>query len=108
MSHKCITHVISADEFSKILEQKDSVIVKFTATWCGPCKIIAPKYAELSQSSLDIFFVEIDVDDLDDSDMLKDHKISGIPAFVLFRKGKEVGRVVGVCEKYLENLVNTL
>jgi thioredoxin 1 len=107
MSHKDdnhITHVLSKDEFFKILEQQNNVIVKFTAKWCGPCKVIAPTFTELSLCCPDIFFVEIDIDNFEE--LTTDYQISGIPAFILFRQGKEIGRITGSSKKDLENLVH--
>jgi thiol-disulfide isomerase/thioredoxin len=40
------------------------VVANFSASWCGPCRVIAPVYAEMSQTYPQLMFLTIDVDDL--------------------------------------------
>jgi thioredoxin 1 len=51
-------------EFKALIAQDKLVIVDFHATWCGPCKLIAPKLAKLTEVYSDAIFAKVDVDDV--------------------------------------------
>ena len=65
----------------------------FYATWCGPCKVIAPKVVEFSKEYPEVDFIKVDVDDL--SDVAAEYNIRAMPTFLLFKDGKQVDNVVG-------------
>lgn len=92
------------------VDQNPKAVIKFTATWCGPCKKIAPFYKKLAQDHKDkgIIFAELDVDDFDDSTIVQDLGISGIPAFVTFHDGDKVDKMAGASEEKLSKLVEDL
>lgn len=52
------------EEFKALIAQDKLVIVDFHATWCGPCKLIAPKLAKLTEVYGDAVFAKVDVDDV--------------------------------------------
>jgi thioredoxin 1 len=90
---------IGADEFEeKVLHAKEPVLVDFFATWCGPCRALAPVLDELS---IDLAgrarVVKLDVDHA--PELAREHRISSIPCLVIFRDGHEVGRIVGAVPK---------
>ena len=73
----------------------------FTASWCGPCKMIKPKVKELGEVHKDdVLFVEIDVDTYDD--LSEEAGVSSMPTFILYKEGKEVDRMTGADGKALE------
>lgn len=75
--------------------KKSTLIVKFTAEWCKPCKQIQPCYSALSEKYGKFKFVTLDVDG-DDCDVLSSKmKVAMMPTFVCFRNGQEVGRMTG-------------
>lgn len=86
---------------AKVLESKKPTIVKFTATWCGACKVVQGLYEEIAQTYKDQYaFAIVDVDQT--RTLAKEYKIQGIPAFLFFNNGKEVDnalRIVGIFEK---------
>lgn len=67
-------------------------LLKFSATWCGPCKSLANnfKYVELG----DVELVNIDIEE--QSDKAREYGIRGVPTMVLLEDGKEVKRKSGV------------
>ena len=68
MSSK-ITAVTSSSHFSKLLSQSNYTVVDFYADWCGPCKAIAPVFAQLAEKESKpgkVQFVKVDVDSQQD------------------------------------------
>lgn len=50
--------------FKELISQDKLVIVDFHATWCGPCKLIAPKLAKFTETYADAVFAKVDVDEV--------------------------------------------
>ena len=83
-------------DFSKQIS-KGKVIVDFWAEWCGPCKMIAPIFEELSGEIKDVKFGKLNVDE--NEDVAAKYGVRGIPTMVLYEDGEEVGRIVGFMPK---------
>ena len=73
------------------------------ATWCGPCKVIAPKVAEFSNHYTDANFYKIDVDEL--PDVAQELGIRAMPTFMLFKDGEKVEEIVGADARKLEDAI---
>ena len=69
------------------------VVVDFWADWCGPCKAMAPAFAEAARQRPDVRFVKVDTDRA--QDVAQRHAIRGIPTLMLFRGGREAARLSG-------------
>ena len=69
------------------------MVLDCMATWCGPCKVIAPKVVELSQAHPDVMFYKLDIDEV--PDVAQTLAIRAMPTFVLFKDGEKVDEVVG-------------
>jgi len=77
-----------------VLKGAEPVLVDFWAEWCGPCKALAPKLEEIAgEMSGKAKIVKVDVDA--NPDTASKYGVRGIPTLVLFKGGKEVGRLVG-------------
>ncbi|RZB93622.1 Thioredoxin H2 [Glycine soja] len=95
----------SAESWQTHFKQiKDSPkLLHFTVSWCPPCKFIAPLFNEMAAKFTDAEFIKIDVDEL--SDVAKEFNVEAMPTFVLWKKGKEVDRVVGAEKDELKNKI---
>ncbi|XWS34935.1 hypothetical protein CRYUN_Cryun21dG0080200 [Craigia yunnanensis] len=79
------------------------LVIDFTATWCGPCKWMEPAIEEYATIYADVQFIKIDVDML--ADVAREFNVEAMPTFVLVKKGKEVGRIVGARKAELQKMI---
>ena len=104
-----ITHLYN-DNFAETIQTSElPVLVDFWATWCGPCRMIAPIVEEISDEFDGRLNVcKVDVDEAEHIAM--QYGIMSIPTLMIFKKGEEQERIVGyrskedlvaVIEKYL-------
>lgn len=59
-----LKHINSLAEFKELINGDKVVIIDFFAEWCGPCKLIAPKFEKLAGEHEDIIFAKVNVDDV--------------------------------------------
>lgn len=79
----------------EVLKSDLPVLVDFTATWCGPCRQLAPIIDQVSNDYAGRAKVgKLDIDD--NSSIAARYGIRGVPTMLVFRGGKEVGRQVGL------------
>lgn len=86
---------IKENEFEKVvLAEKGPIYVDFYATWCGPCKMLAPIMEAVSATHK---VVKIDVDQA--GDLAREFGVMSIPCVILFKDGKEAARSIGMKSK---------
>lgn len=68
-------------------------LIKFSATWCMPCKVVAKTIKNILEDYSSLEFQDIDIDD--NPNLAKDYKIRSIPTVIVFNNSKEVTRFVG-------------
>ncbi|TVY45999.1 Thioredoxin [Lachnellula occidentalis] len=90
----------SKPEFQSAITDNKIVVLDAFATWCGPCKVIAPKVVEFSTQFPNVHFVKIDVDEV--PDVAQELGIRAMPTFVIFKNGEKEAEVVGANPKALE------
>ena len=90
---------VAADSFeSEILRAPGPVLVDFYATWCGPCRALAPVVEEIAREKRGALkVVKVDVDDAQEA--AASLGVLSVPTLVLFRGGREVWRHVGAAPK---------
>ena len=79
------------------------MIIDAFATWCGPCKMIAPKVVEFAKKYSDARFYKIDVDEL--PDVAQELGVRAMPSFYIFKDGEVVESVTGANQVALEKAV---
>lgn len=90
--------VKSADFKSKVLEADKPVLVDFFATWCGPCKMLAPTIDTLSKEMEGKAYVyKVDIDE--SQDVAAAYRVSSVPTLILFKDGQPVKKTVGAQPK---------
>ena len=100
--------LMTIEEFEP-LTAKGKTIFFFTADWCGDCSFIKPVMPEIVENHPDTTFVEVDRDEF--IDLCGDLSIFGIPSFVAFENGSEIGRFVNKDRKTkeeIESFISTL
>ena len=97
--------VVSDSSFSSIVKGVErTTFIKFTATWCGPCKRIAPEFKRLATEYPENAFVEVDVDEC--TELSRKFGITAMPTFVAYSEKTDVLEVVrGANPATLERLV---
>ncbi|XWS37561.1 hypothetical protein CRYUN_Cryun19dG0054000 [Craigia yunnanensis] len=79
------------------------VILYFTATWCGPCRVISPLYTSLAAKYAKVVFLKVDIDEA--RDVAARWNISSVPTLFFIKNGKEVDKVVGADKSALERKI---
>jgi thioredoxin 1 len=83
---------------AEVLKSEVPVVVDFFATWCGPCKMIAPLFEELAREySGKAKFVKIDIDE--SPNLASSYKVRGVPTLMVFKGGDIKSTMVGAQPK---------
>lgn len=95
---------IKEEELKGLISENKKVVVDCFATWCGPCKMIAPIVEQLSEEKKDYSFYKLDVDDCEV--IPKEYGIMSIPTLLVFEDGELKQTIVGLRSKSeLDNII---
>ncbi len=81
-------------KFEDLVVSSAPMVVKFGATWCGPCKRMAPTLEKLSQEFSQIPFLEVDVDEI--PELSKTYSVRSVPTLLFFKDGAVYKQVAGL------------
>lgn len=84
--------IVNEKEFNEVYD-KGVVLVDFFATWCGPCKMVAPVLEELSEEMKNVTFVKVDVDQ--ETELAAKYKVMSIPTLIVLKDGVIVNTAMG-------------
>ena len=76
---------LKEDNLAEVVANNDKVFVQYSASWCGNCRIMKPKFKKLSMEREDATFVLVDAEKYPESRRLAD--VSNLPTFASFEKG---------------------
>ena len=85
--------ISSAEWQSKVIDSAKPVLVDFFATWCGPCKAMAPIIEEIADEHPEIDVYKLDIDE--NMDIAKKYGIMSIPTCIVFKNGEQACQIIG-------------
>ncbi|KAH0605526.1 uncharacterized protein H6S33_004748 [Morchella sextelata] len=88
-----VKELSSHDEFKSAIDCDKLVVLDCYATWCGPCRVIAPRIVAFSQDYPEIDFCKVDVDEV--PSVASELGVRAMPTFFFFKNGEKIGEVVG-------------
>ncbi|KAJ1217972.1 hypothetical protein NDU88_005559 [Pleurodeles waltl] len=103
-----VRKIRSVAEFDDILARSHSklVVIDFTATWCGPCRRIAPVFDKFSTEYRGVVFLKVDVDD--NPVLAQRYRIEAMPTFIFIKDFKKVASVRGADEAAIRSKLRSL
>merc|ERR1711874_452667 len=104
---KMVKIVESQADFDAAINGNTLVCVDFFATWCGPCKMIAPKLEAMSKEfEGKVIFLKVDVDELED--LAASQEVKAMPTFSFFKGGKNLIRLPApMKQEFVKQLTST-
>jgi thioredoxin 1 len=99
-----MVRILNSEEFNSTIENGSGVaVVDFFATWCAPCKMLAPVFQQASdEMGSSANFVKVDIDQT--IDIARKYNVSTVPTVMIFKDGKPVEILVGFMPK--ESLIS--
>ena len=97
--------VLNKDNFNEeVLSAKGTVLVDFWASWCGPCRMLAPVLEELAKDKPEVKVCKVNIDE--EQALAERFGVMSIPTLIVFQGGEAAARTVGVQSK--QTILNML
>lgn len=93
-----VTSIKTLDEWQHMITQNSVVVVDFYAAWCGPCRIIGPKFEDMSKEESmagKVAFAKVDVENEALQPVVQHYEISAMPTLMVFKDGQKSHKTVG-------------
>lgn len=86
---------LSTSEFDQAVNAGDDLaVIDFFATWCGPCKMLAPVVERMAEQHQDVHFYKVDIDE--EIELATRFQVMSVPTLLYMKRGQIVGKSVGV------------
>lgn len=82
---------LEADNLQEVVDSNDTVLVQYSASWCGNCRIMKPKFKKLAGENENARFVIVDAEKFPESRKLAN--VNNLPTFAAFKNGKLINQV---------------
>ena len=105
-SNKIMLIELNEDTLQDLVSNNEKVIVQFSASWCGNCRIMKPKFKKLASENENLTFVLVDAENSPESRKLAN--VSNLPTFATFVNGKLVNETQTNKAEVLAELVNEI
>ena len=105
-----VLEISSQEEFDKALGSAgDSlVVIDYSTSWCGPCKIIAPKFDEFSEQYKNVAFLKVMGDSSPEADkLMRSQGVRALPSFHFWKANKQVDSISGAKAQTLQDAIET-
>jgi len=97
---------LEKDNLAEIVAGNETVVVQYSAGWCGNCRIMKPKFKKMATENENVTFVIADAENFPESRKLA--KVDNLPTFATFRNGTLVNQVQTNKVEVLTDLVNEI
>lgn len=98
-----MNYIKTKEEWFESIKNNEHTVALFTADWCPDCQVIKPVLPDIEAAFPSYTFIEINRDEL--MEMAQEYGVMGIPSFLAFHQGKEVGRFVSKDRKTKEEII---
>lgn len=88
-----IKQLTNKDDFKKVINTNDKVIIDFFATWCGPCKMLAPMLEETANKNQGWTILEVDVDQF--KELAGEYQVQAVPTLIFIKNKKIIEKSMG-------------
>lgn len=97
---------LNEDTLTTLISENEKVVVQFSASWCGNCRIMKPKFKKMATENESITFVIVDAENSPQSRKLAD--VSNLPTFATFLNGELVNQTQTNKQEVLSELIKEI